>query len=154
MTGTQKYDLHALDWSDLEIAFRDGSTGIESFLDLQRAEVVVLLDEDKQERASVLRHPDRFIAIPQLSRASALEILKNFVEQLGPSPQRQRLLQALKSPSPYMSTTQLLLRTQVLRQRFERFEEGAVLKHIRVWLKQIGLNVRSPGSIKSAHKAA
>ncbi len=154
MTGKQKYDLFTVDWSDLEIAFRDGSTGIDSFLDLQRAEVVVLLDDDDEERASVLRHPERFVAIPQLSRDSALQILQDFVGQLGPSPQRQRLLQALKSPSPYMDATSVLTSTEVLRRRYELFEERAVLKHIRLWLESLGTQASTSRSILQKNQAA
>ena len=154
MNGKQKYDLHAIDWSDLEIAFRDGSTGIDSFLDLLRAEVVVLLDDDDDERASVMRHPDRFIAIPQLCRDSALKILQDFVSQLGPSPQRQRLLQALKSPSPYMDATRVLASAEVLRRRYELFEERAVLKRIGIWLKSLGAQAQTSRNVLQKNQAA
>ncbi len=140
MIAKQRKVPYSLDWSDLEIAFRDGSTGIESFLDLQRAEVVMLLDDDDDERATVLRHPERFVAIPQLSRAAAFAILQDFVASIGPSTQRQRLQKALQSASPYMDAVHLLRSMPVMQRRYERFEERAVLAQIRQWLAQLGID--------------
>lgn len=143
-----------VDWSDLEIAFRDGSTGIESFFDLLRGEVVMLFDDAPDERDSVLRHPERFVIVPHLSRQGAQEILQAFVETLPPSPQRRRLGQALDSAAPFKTSTEQLRAIPSLQRRYEQFEERAVFARILKWLKKIGVQVQNPPPGRAQSQAA
>jgi len=53
-----------IDWADLEIAFRDNVSGVDSFLDLETGEVVAIIDENDLDARNVAREPERFSPIP------------------------------------------------------------------------------------------
>ncbi len=135
-----------IDWDDLEIAYRDSATGIESFLDLHDGEVVAIFDPKEPMKGFVARHPERYVSIPFFRRADAIVVLRSFAQKMPLGSLRERLLDALPHPGALRRCNDLLECSAKLKQQYEQFEERAIFERLLLWLTAIGVCARSAPS--------
>jgi len=131
-----------VDWADLEIAFRDAISGVQSYLDLGSGEVVVIIDEHDLDAEHVARCPDRFLPIPAFSTSEGIEVLREFVAQLPSSELRRRLEFHCQAPGGLKRCLEILAESARLFDRFTRFEEQAIFERLHWWLAAHGIQAQ------------
>lgn len=134
----------AIDWDDLEIAFRDGASGVRSFLDTRTGEVVAVLGPHDPDAELVSQRPERFVAVPAMSVDDSVAILRDFVRQLVASPIRQKLMRLARGPGALGRCYTLLDADPALLDQFTRFEQRAIGELLQRWLVDQGVQPRAP----------
>ena len=133
-----------VDWADLEIAFRDAVSGVQSYLDLGSGEVLVIIDENDLDAGLVTHCPDRFLPIPAFTTSEGIEVLREFIAQLPSSELRRRLDQSAQGPGGLTRCLEILAESARLFERFSRFEEQAIYQRLHWWLAAHGIQAQQP----------
>ncbi|MFH1808031.1 MAG: UPF0158 family protein [Pseudomonadota bacterium] len=133
-----------IDWADLEIAYRDSTTGIESFLDRETGEVVTVFDRDQPEWGLVRRQPERYLRVPGYRCEEARAVLRGFVQQLHEGETRSALEGALQSPAALSRCSEILAENALLLDDFAHFEERAIYERLMLWLGALGICAEQP----------
>ena len=125
-----------VDWSDLELGFRD-ATGTENWLDLETGEVVSVLEgfEDTDDlRRIIAREPSRFARIQPIDAAHARRVMASFIKTLPPKP-RRRLEAAARGGAGSLTRCVALLRQEpALLGKYYRFEQSEFWRHLEAFL--------------------
>jgi hypothetical protein len=133
-----------IDWADLEIAYRDSSTGIESYLDRETGEVLNVFDREQPEWGLVRRQPERFLRVPGYRSDEARAVLRGFVQQLHASATRATLERALQEPAALSRCSEILSQSAQLLDDFAHFEERAIYERLLLWLGALGICAEQP----------
>lgn len=128
-----------IDWADLEIAYRDGSTGIESYLDRETGEVINVFDREQPEWGLVRRQPERYLRVPGYRSEEARAVLRGYVQQLDASALRAALERALQEPAGLSRCSDILSESAQRLDDFARFEERAIYERLLLWLGALGI---------------
>ncbi len=128
-----------IDWSDLEIAYRDSATGIETYLDMYSGEIVPIFNPTDPEKGFVDRYPERFLSIPGYRTADALAVLQAFVAQLEQGSLRERLCAAVEGPGALERCGAIMKTSTQLLDAFYRYEERAIFERLLLWLGALGI---------------
>lgn len=133
----------AVDWLELELAFRD-ATGTESFLDKKTGEVCVLVpgfSDEEELRSRIDEDPERFAKIQPIGTEHARQVMARFVETLPASETKTGLQDAMRAQFGVLSRCMELLRAapQALN-RYHRFEQAALWEHLESFLESLGVN--------------
>ncbi|MBN2360558.1 MAG: hypothetical protein JXR83_13970 [Deltaproteobacteria bacterium] len=133
-----------VDWTDLEIAFRDAVSGVQSYLDLGTGEVLVVIDQHDLDADEVASCPDRFLAIPAFSTSEGIEVLREFIVQLPAGELRGRLEQGCRGAGGLKRCFEILAEEGWLLDRFTQFEEQAIYERLHWWLTAHGIRPQRP----------
>jgi len=123
-----------IDWSDLEIAFRDAGT--ESYLDLEGGEVVSIVDgfdDERDLRERLARFPGRFARIVPVDRAFTADVVSRFVQsQRGAT--KKKLAAAAEGPGGLSRFMSAVREDKSVLASFSRLEQAVLLQKIEAWL--------------------
>ena len=135
-----------IDWTDLELAFRD-ATGTESFFDLRTGEVVSVVPDFSDEpdlRRLIDAHPGRFIAILPIDAGFSRRVLYAFVDTLQDGPLKRRLSAARHGAGSLTRCLEILRCDAAALQAYYRHEQDAVWRHAEAFLAKVGVASRNP----------
>lgn len=137
----------AIDWADLEIAFRDA--GCESHLDTGSGEVLSIVDgfdDERDLRERLARFPGRFVRIVPVDKQWSTEVLHRFIaRQRGPL--KEALVEAVRGAGALSRSMAVLKDQRGAWASYSRFEQAELLKHIEEFLGAHGVKTEeaAPG---------
>ena len=129
----------AIDWADLEIAFRD--SGTESYLDVESGEVLSIVDgfdDERDLRERLSRFPGRFSRIVPVDRAFTSDGVARFLLTCRGATQT-RLREAAEGPGGLARFMGALRHDKAASTSFSRFEQAQLLTTIEHFLLERGL---------------
>ena len=126
---------------ELIMAFEDYGTGLRHFFHRQTGEVLPLFEEDmdEEDRERLDADPDRYLLIEPVPSWVGYEIMSDFVETLPEGKARCELAAALQQRLPFRRFKDVLLNYPSVREDWFRFHEQAVMKIIKEWLGDHGV---------------
>ncbi len=137
----------AIDWADLEIAFRDAGT--ESYLDTESGEVLSIVDgfdDERDLRERLSRFPGRFSRIVPVDRAFTADVVARFLLTCR-GPAKTKLGEAAAGPGGLSRFMAALREDKAASTSFSRFEQAQLLTTIETFLRGIGVSSKesAPG---------
>jgi hypothetical protein len=133
-----------LDWADLEIAFRDGST--DSHLDRDTGEVLSVLDgfdDEVDVRARLARAPSRYIRIEAVDKAFARDVVARFADRERRPAMQRKLREALAEVGGLSRALAVLREDKAAYAAYSRFEQNELLAHIEAFLAHHGVGAEN-----------
>ena len=125
----------AIDWADLEIAFRDAGT--ESYLDTESGEVLSIVDgfdDERDLRERLSRFPGRFTRIVPVDRAFTDDVIARFLRTCRGA-QKTKLTEAAAGPGGLSRFMAALREDKAASSSFSRFEQAQLLTAIETFLR-------------------
>jgi hypothetical protein len=133
-----------LDWADLEISFRDGTT--DSYLDSQTGEVLSVLDgfdDEVDVGARLQRAPSRYIRIHAVDKDFARQVVARFAERERRPAMKQKLQSALAEVGGLTRALSVLREDKAAYGAYSRFEQNELLGHIEAFLARHGVGAEN-----------
>jgi hypothetical protein len=125
----------AIDWADLEIAFRDAGT--ESYLDTESGEVLSIVDgfdDERDLRERLSRFPGRFSRIVPVDRAFTSDVVARFLQGFRGA-NKAKLTAAAAGAGGLSRFMSALKEDKAASASFSRFEQAQLLTTIEGFLR-------------------
>lgn len=135
-----------IDWSDLELAFRD-ATGTENHLDTESGEIVAVIPgftDEESLRTRVKAEPRRYVLVPPIDAKHAREVMSAFVDTVDDPGLKVRMQKARHGAGSLTRCLALLREDQRQLQAYYRFEQASFWRHVEAFLSERGVEPASP----------
>ena len=135
-----------VDWSDLELAFRD-ATGAQNYLDRESGEIMTVVQgfSDEEELKDLLKkNPERYVRVPSIDAAHARGVMARFIASLPASPAKVKLTKTTTGAGALTRALAILRDDDALLQRYYRFEQAAFWRHVEEFLSASSISPKTP----------
>jgi hypothetical protein len=125
-----------VNWPDVETAFERNSPGLNSYIDRQTGEVLVVIEsapEDGDKRALIDANPEGYVRIEPASSREQYQWMERFVASVEESELRDRLLIAIDGKGAFRRFKDVLLSYPVERERWFSYRADLLHHHINRW---------------------
>jgi hypothetical protein len=142
----------AVDWLELELAFRD-STGTESYLDTRSGEVVAVVpgfSDEADLRQRIAEDPDRFAQIEPVDTSYSRAVMRSFIHDVATGELKARLEEAESAQFGGLKRClDVLGEESGALNKYHRFEQSRLWSHIEAFLDAQGVTADSrPPSVE------
>jgi len=134
-------------WDYVETAFERNSPDLQSYIDRDAGDVVVVVDgmpEDDESRRRVAESPERYIRIEPASSREQYRWMERFVVSVQDADLRERLLLAIDGKGAFRRFKDVLLSYPVERERWFNYRADLLHHHINEWFRSKGLEPDPP----------
>ncbi len=143
------------DLEELCAAFEDSSMDNRYYLDLETGEVIFISDsymdaEEKEELDETIDEwlGERYIWIPRMSSDEGYEDMEDFIETVEDENLKEKLCIAINGRRAFRRFKDVLLRYPDERERWFKFQNARVIKRVREWLEDEGIEIVKPKPIE------
>jgi hypothetical protein len=140
MTNTSK--TIKVKWDYVETAFERNSPDLQSYIDRDTGDVVVVVDgmpEDDESRKKIAQSPERYVRIEPASSREQYRWMERFVASVQDPDLRERLLLAIDGKGAFRRFKDVLLSYPVERERWFTYRADLLHHHINEWFELKGL---------------
>ena len=130
-----------VNWPDVETAFERNSPGLNSYIDIESGEVMVVIDgapEDADKRSRLAANTGGFIKIEPASSREQYRWMERFVSSVEDEALRDRLLIAIDGKGAFRRFKDVLLSFPVERERWFNYRADLLHNHINRWFEGRG----------------
>lgn len=134
-------------WDDLEIAVERNAPNTESFLDLNKGNVVTIVagePEAQIKRQHVTDNIRDFIRIEPASSREQYRWMERFVSSVADEPLRERLIISIDGKGAFRRFKDVLLAYPAERERWFSYRSELLHWHIHNWLREHQMEATSP----------
>lgn len=134
-------------WDSVETAFERNSPDLQSYIDHESGEVVVVVDgmpENDESRRRIAENPERFVRIDPASSREQYRWMERFVASVDDEQLRERLLLAIDGKGAFRRFKDVLLSYPVERERWFNYRADLLHHHINEWFEAKGLEPDPP----------
>jgi hypothetical protein len=125
-------------WDYVETAFERNSPDLQSYIDRDTGDVLVVVDgmpEDDESRRRISETPERFIRIEPASSREQYRWMERFVASVQDAELRERLLLAIDGKGAFRRFKDVLLSYPVERERWFTYRADLLHHHINEWFQ-------------------
>lgn len=129
-------------WDYVETAFERNSPDLQSYIDRDSGDVVVIVDgqpEDDESRRKVAATPERYVRIEPASSREQYRWMERFVSSVADDELRELLLLAIDGKGAFRRFKDVLLSYPVERERWFNYRSNLLHYHINQWFESKGL---------------
>lgn len=131
-----------VNWESVEIAFERNSPELQSYIDRESGEVLVIVDghnEDEELRRHILEDTERFIKIEPAASKEQYRWMERFVASVQEPQLRDHLLLSIDGKGAFRRFKDALLNYPQERERWFNFRANLLHFHINQWFATKGL---------------
>ena len=129
-------------WDYVETAFERNSPDLQSYIDRETGDVLVVVDgmlEDDETRQRIAAAPSQFVRIDPASSREQYRWMERFVTSVQDADLRERLLLAIDGKGAFRRFKDVLLSYPVERERWFTYRADLLHHHINEWFQAKGL---------------
>ncbi len=130
-------------WDYVETAFERNSPDLQSFIDRETGDVLVVVDglpEDDETMRRISENPERYVKIEPASSREQYRWMERFVTSVTEEDLRERLLLAIDGKGAFRRFKDVLLSFPVERERWFNYRADFLHHHINGWFQAKGLD--------------
>jgi hypothetical protein len=136
-----------IDWDALETAVERNSPNTESFLDLNKGQVLTIVEGDPeaaQLKKKIAQNIDHHVRVEPASSREQYRWMERFVGSVADEPLRKRLTIAIDGKGAFRRFKDVLLAYPAERERWFSYRADLLHWHIHTWLESIELEGENP----------
>lgn len=141
MTGIE------IDWSQLEQAFENHAPDVQSVLDRESGEILVVSKDVNEDDPDVLRvqaRPERFLPIEPVPSREQYRMMEHFIETVPEGPLQDQLKDCIVGKGAFRRFKDAVGRYPEERKRWFAFRDVLLHQHILEWLKRHKVELSTP----------
>jgi hypothetical protein len=134
-------------WDYVETAFERNSPDLQSYIDRDSGDVVVIvsgLPEDDENRRRIASNPERYVKIEPASSREQYRWMERFVTSVEEEELKERLLLSIDGKGAFRRFKDVLLSYPVERERWFNYRADLLHHHINQWFEAKGLDPDPP----------